>query len=155
MDLAQELDEMIGPERPRLSLVAPAEPRPEPVAPAAPNPVAEHFERCRPWLEEALEGGLYDIEEVKARLARGAAQFWPGRDCAIVTEVTPYPRGVAIQCWLAGGDKAEILAMAPGIEAWGRLNGCTHALVEGRPGWDRELRGSGYERWSVTLSKVL
>ena len=118
-------------------------------------PMIEHFERCRPWLVEALEGSFFTIEDVARALADNRAQLWPGKNAVIVTEIQTYPNERVIQVWLAGGDMQEIMQMAAGLESWARLNGCSSVLVEGRQGWARVLKEQGYEPYSYTAVKRL
>lgn len=138
-----DLDEAIQESRPALSLVPPA------------IPVPAHFDRLRPHVEAALSEGFYTVDDVIKALAENRAQFWPGKDSVIITEIQDYPNEKVIQVWVAGGDMAEIIAMAPGIESWGRLNGCSSVLVEGRQGWNRVLKDHGYSPFSYMTRKVL
>lgn len=41
------------------------------------------------------------------------------------------------------------------IETLGKQQGATRAEIEGRPGWQREMRGHGYGLTRVVLQKVL
>lgn len=118
-------------------------------------PIIEHFERCRPWLVEALDGTFYTIDDVARALAENRAQLWPGKNAVIVTEINTYPSERVIQVWLAGGDMQEIMQMAAGLESWARLNGCSSVLVEGRKGWARTLNAQGYEPYTFTAIKRL
>lgn len=81
--------------------------------------------------------------------------LWPGDRAAILTECVIRPEGRFLHCWLAGGDLHELMALRPGIEAWGRAMGCEIASIEGRRGWDRIFRPFGYERVEDELRKVL
>lgn len=130
--------------------------------PAPVNLVEVQFERCRPWIEAALaEGGLYTVEEVRGGLLAGACVLWPGEHCCIITERVPYDSGAVVLRVYAGGGEtgealAEIVSLAPGIMAAGRLMGCTEVQVEGRPGWARTLgKALGFELWHVVLRKAL
>lgn len=118
-------------------------------------PVVEHFERCKPWLVDALEGGFYTIDDVMRAIAENRAQFWPGKNAAIVTEVDQISQKRVIRVWLAGGDMDEIIQMSHGIESWARLQGCEEVLIEGRKGWERMLKPQGYELFSITIRKAL
>lgn len=120
------------------------------------NPIIAELERCRGWLMEALDEATYRWEDVARAIFAGKAIFWPGKDCAMVTEDQVYPNGErAMLVWLAGGDINELLAMAPGVEASARLRGCTSVLIEGRPGWSKILKGRGYGVHAVMLKKGL
>jgi hypothetical protein len=154
MNFLDELAEICGgeTEKPALRIV-------EPVPPPAPetSPAFREWDRCKPWIEAALEGGFYDIAHIEAMLKRPAnpAQFWPGKNAAIVTEVQDHGSHRVLFVWAAGGDMDEIIAMAPGIEAVGRLLGCQYAMSEGRSGWQRVMKRHGFETFSVTIRKAL
>jgi hypothetical protein len=157
MSLENDLDAVVGALEPAVP-VAPATPArlqrvAQPVTPV--TDVLAQFERCKPWLQEALDGGHHTIEEVARDIANQTVQFWPGKACAVVTRVHSFPTGKACQVWLAGGDMAELLALQPGLEAWARLMGCTEALIEGRRGWERAMKPHGYELLAVCLRKTL
>lgn len=132
-----------------------AEPKMEIVQNEAVDPKVEHFERCLPWIEAALEGGFYTVADVARALGENRAQLWPGKNAAIVTEIDTMAQKRVVRVWLAGGDMNEVLEMAKGIEAWARLNGCTEVLVEGRKGWEKMLKPMDYDFFSVVLRKVL
>ena len=135
--------------------IDPAEPALPAVVEVAKPPDA-HWARCKGWIAEGLAGSLLKIEDVEAALSKGEAILWPGQKCAIVSEFVTYPSGErASQVMSAGGDLDEILAMIPGMEAFARLNGCSQSIVEGRRGWERVLKASGYGFLSVKLEKAL
>lgn len=120
------------------------------------NPIVDQLERCKGWLMEALDAELFTWDDVVRKVLTSHAMLWPGKNCAIVTTDELYPTGDRVlQTWLAGGDMAEILQMAPGIEALARMRGCTASLIEGRQGWAKVMKPHGYELWSVTLRKAL
>ena len=158
MSFTADLNEILGqvePEKPVLRVVDPV-PAPPPEA----SPALKEWDRCKPWIESALEGTFYKIDDIEAMLKRphNPAQFWPGKTCALVTEVQQHGTEKVLFCWAAGsekGDMAEILALAPGIEAVGRLMGCSYAMSEGRSGWQKIMKPYGYEVASVVLKKAL
>lgn len=141
-DLAQEIEQ--APVKPMLTLVPDALPMPP------------HFERCKEWIEASLEEGSFTTaEDVRVALAENRAQIWPGSRSVIVTEINAYPNQKVVRVWVAGGDMDEIVAMAPGIEAWARLQGCSSVVVEGRKGWEKVLKSFGYEPFLYSARKVL
>lgn len=116
------------------------------------------WRRCAPWLEAALahSGDLYGIADVRGMIEAGEAQFWPGRRAAMVTQITEYPRATVLQLWLAGGDIEELTTeLRPKAEIWGAGRGCDRALILGRAGWARALRGHGYEARARLVMKEL
>jgi hypothetical protein len=117
------------------------------------------FEQARPVLQPALDlaGGTHTLDDVESMVTDGRLQFWPGPSSAIITEIIEYPRQRTLHYFLAGGDIAEIEAMLPNIEAWGRSHGCTSASLTGRHGWSRSFltKKDGWTPRAVVLTKDL
>lgn len=105
------------------------------------------------WLTPALSDATE--AELIAEIAAGRAQLWPGETAAMVTQCVVEPQGRALHVWLAGGDLAGIMALKPGVEAWGRAMGCQYVTIEGRAGWARVLRRSGYLPVGRLLKRML
>lgn len=118
------------------------------------SPELAQFERCKAWLEAGLEYSPLTMVDVLQAVQRGAL-FWPGKNAAMVTEISNYGAERAISVLTAGGDMTELKQMALGVEAFGRLNGCTRAMIEGRKGWERSMKDDGYRFQSLTLVKEL
>lgn len=120
--------------------------------------VMAELDRCWPWLAAAAargrERGLAKAE-LAQMLACGQAMLWPGEDGALVTQCVITPEGRFLHCWLGGGALETLLALRPGVEAWGRTMGCEFASIEGRKGWDRVFRPFGYVRVGDELRKRL
>jgi hypothetical protein len=114
---------------------------------------AEQWARCRPWIEAALAhaGGCHTIEDVERGIAEQRYQLWPGKRCALVTEVHEFPRRKLFHIFLAGGDLDELRDMQPWLESFARFLGCSGLTLSGRPGWDRALKGQGWQRAAVHL----
>ena len=111
-----------------------------------------HWERCAGWLQAALDhAGEHTLEHVHDECLNGRAILWPGERCAIVTHVIDRE----LHCWLGGGDLRELLTLRPGIEAWGRAAGCTHATLKGRTGWARLFASFGYAPSDGEMRKPL
>jgi hypothetical protein len=113
----------------------------------------------RSQIEAALAhaGGTHTFEDIQAAVEAGSLQYWPGPRSAIVTEIIQYPRARALNFFLAGGELAELEAMYPLIEEWGRSQGCTVAVMSGRKGWERSFltRKEGWEPKLVVFEKTL
>lgn len=103
-------------------------------------------------LLSALEEG--SRAELIADLQAGRAQLWIGEASAMVTEVVEEPART-IHVWLAAGAIGDILAITPGVAAWGRAMGCKFATVDGRKGWERVLRPLGFAPVHGILRKAL
>lgn len=107
------------------------------------------LEWIRPALVDTTEAEL--LAELRAR----RAQLWLGDAAAIVTQCVKGPAGQAVHVWLAGGDMAGVLALRPGVEAWGRGQGCEFLTINGRSGWARVLGRHGYRDVDGELRKDL
>lgn len=115
--------------------------------------VESEWARCRAWLVRALDDATED--EALALLRAGTAQLWPGERAAFVTYCQKVDERRELHVWLAGGHIHDLLAMIPGIAAWGRSMDCTHATVNGRRGWARVLARYGFEECGGQLRKAL
>jgi hypothetical protein len=126
------------------------------VTPATVHPHAAQWAKWRDRFAEAMDGSFQSIDGLEQLVFQNKVQLWPGKNCAIITEIVTYVGGEkAIQGLWAAGDVAEVLELIPGAEAYGRLMGCTSVLIEGRAGWARALKVMGYQPWSVTVRKAL
>lgn len=108
-------------------------------------------------IDAALEysGKSHTFDDVAAMVADGRAQAWYGPDSIIITEVVVEPRHKVLHYFLAGGSLAELEAMLPIVEAWGREHGCTRATLVGRKGWERTfLKRQGWTNGLVVLEKT-
>jgi hypothetical protein len=119
--------------------------------------LSDEWSRCSGWLEAALErDGTHDLADVLAMVLSDEAQFWPGRESAVITEVLTLPKVKALHVWLAGGNMAELIdEMLPAMENFARLAGCDRFSVAGREGWERVLRKKGFEpAWRVVAKEL-
>lgn len=143
-------------------IIAGRMPAPEPVE-SAPQlevvkeerPAHPQWMKYRPQFAQAMEGGLHRVEDVERLMGQGKAIFFPGKNAAVIAEKVEYGPTAVLQVLWCVGDMEEILSLAPGIEAMGRLLGCSSMLIEGRRGWEKALKSLDYEFWSVTLRKAL
>lgn len=120
------------------------------------HPIAANWAKWKDRIADAVGGGFDTVAEIERAIFSNQAQLWCGKDAAVVTKIQTYPGGerVLMALWMAG-DIEDAMAMASGIESFGRSMGCTSALIEGRKGWERLLRKHGYDPWSVTVRKAL
>ena len=151
MNIDRDLEEIVGPEveAPKLEVV---QQREQPVN----LPIHREWERFRDRFAAAMEEGLYTVEALERKIGQGRAIFLPGKNAAIVAEKVSYDGGRSVlQTLWSVGDLEEIIALSPGLEAMGRIMGCSQMLVEGRKGWEKVLAPHGYKPWSITLTKDL
>lgn len=115
------------------------------------------FERCRVWIEDALEygGGLYALSDIRQGVASGMYQLWPGKQSVCITELCRYPQAAAVNVLLGGGDLTELLEMAPHVLDWARANGAKVATIYGRPGWSKVFKQIGaVPLWTVSVARL-
>ncbi|HZH26793.1 MAG TPA: hypothetical protein VEY95_06370 [Azospirillaceae bacterium] len=107
--------------------------------------------RCGRWLAAALAhaGDTHTLDDVRAQVERGEAQFWPGRTAVLVTELVDYPRLKACRVWLGGGELEEIKEMVRSVAVWAKAQGCARLEVLGRPGWVRAIGGRRLAAYSI------
>jgi hypothetical protein len=120
--------------------------------------IADEWARCAPWLDAALAhaGRTHSLDDVLALVVAGEARFWAGRACALVAALERDPGETRLLIWLAGGAREELEdELLPLAEAWGRDAGCHRALVIGRAGWERTLKGKGYAPLARLIAKEL
>lgn len=111
----------------------------------------------RPRFAEAIDGRLFTIDYLDyLLLGCGLATLHVGKNAAIVTMFKFYPGCKAIEGLVAAGDLEEIVnELIPLAEQFGRERGCKFAMISSREGWQRALKGSGYEPHQITLAKEL
>jgi tagatose-1,6-bisphosphate aldolase len=107
----------------------------------------EEMERCREWIEAALEhgGGTHDFDDICEAVSSGYMQFWPADDACAVTEVITYPKKKVLHIFLAGGNKDTILDMNESAIEFAKQLGCDGMTICGRAGWARELKSHGWK----------
>jgi len=154
MSIDNDLDEVLG-------LARQIEPEPqepaslEVVQPNTVLPLHTQWERFKPQFAEAMRESPHSVEDLERSIGQGRTMFFPGKNAAITAEKAVYGSEAFFQVTWSVGDMDEILSLAPGVEAVGRLLGCSSMLVEGRRGWEKVLAPLGYGFWSITLKKAL
>lgn len=100
--------------------------------------------------------GTHRIEDIELGVAEGRFQSWPGEDSCIITELLQTPLRKTLHFFLAEGNLVELKAMLPGILAWARQQGCTHASLLGRDGWKRSfVRDYGFHEAGTLMEASL
>lgn len=103
--------------------------------------------RCSPWLEAALDhaGNTHDLDDVRSLVCDGEATFWPGAECAAVTEVIRHPNKTLLHVWLSGGDLNELTErLLPRVVEYAVAQGFHAITLIGRPGFERVLTTKGF-----------
>jgi hypothetical protein len=117
----------------------------------------DEFERCRPWLEAALEysHGTHTIEDVRRGIAQKRFLLVSGPKCAMVYEVVAFPQLKILHGFLCGGELQELKSFDPYLQEMARVLGCARVTIAGRPGWARALRDLGYSHSCTIVSKEI
>ena len=119
--------------------------------------LAAEFERCWPWLNDALNASpmrTHDREHIWAGIQSGDLELWPTPNSACVVQITTYPTGLKVlHGLLAGGRLSEIKTTVLALENRARELGCHYAAPQGRIGWLRAL--PGYRRAYTVMCKEL
>jgi len=113
------------------------------------------LERCREWIESALEysGGTHVFEDIVRGIGNGKMQLWPAPKGCLVTEIIDYPRKRVLNVFLGGGEFEQLADMHTDVIAWAKSHGCVGAMITGRKGWERAYRPYGWKPLHVTLWK--
>jgi len=105
------------------------------------------LERCKGWIESALEygGGTHYYEDIAEAIVAGKMQLWPAKDSCLVTEITVFPRKKVLHVFLGGGDLEEIIGMHESVVQWAIEQGCESLTMTGRKGWLKALKDDGWK----------
>lgn len=108
-------------------------------------------------LDRALAyAGTHTAADIAEAVQQGQMQRWEGDRSTIVTQVLETPLRKTLLFFLAEGDGREITAMAAPIMVWAKLQGCTHASLVGRRGWERKWAPAlGFQHTAVVMEREL
>jgi len=128
-----------------------------------PGELDEFWPIAAPMLELGLKhgtGNRWTVAALRKSIAENRCYLWlawPGRDCALVTQIEDYPAAKLLQIlWVGGRLPENWRAILAALERWGVGQGCTEVETGGRFGWERQLAEEGYSAvpW-VTLRKEI
>ena len=113
----------------------------------------EELERCKPWIEAALEysGGTHLFEDVVDSVKLGTMQLWPAPKGCAVTEIITFPRKRVLHIFLAGGELNQFRDMFDSAAKWGKMQGCSSMTFAGRRGWIRAMADLGWREQFTTV----
>ena len=114
--------------------------------------------RIEAALEKALlrAGGTHDLRrDIYPMLRAGRLQWWSRGQGAIITELVTFPNCKICNYFLAAGEMADVLALQAEIDAWAIGQGCDAVTMAGRDGWERVLRGHGWDKVAVVMMRPL
>ena len=94
-------------------------------------------------------GDLLTIADLRTLATKGRVQWWGDETVAIGTELMVYPRRNVLNCFMAAGDIAGVLALQDRVTDFARQMQCSHMVAHGQPGWGRVGRAYGWRPHSV------
>lgn len=119
--------------------------------------LARYWPVAEPLLARLPHLDLYTLPSLRASVESGKRWLWlsePDRACAMLTQITEYPRAdVLVIFAIAGRLPRNWRAMLATLEDHARSIGCSQVEVWGRKGWARKL--PGYEPGQIVLRKNL
>jgi hypothetical protein len=122
----------------------------------------DQWPRCRDWIASALPycGGLYEIEDIDKAIAEDRMFLLPGKHCAVVLEIVPYPNCKVLNVFAGGGETEQTVKeyskwMDGFITQFARDADCKKVMHHCRPGGERVGRRLGYSKlWSVMVKEI-
>lgn len=117
----------------------------------------EQLERCRKWIEAALEysGKTHNYGDIVDGCKSGKMQLWPTPKGCLITEIISYPRRKVLNIFLGGGELPQLLEMNKDVVTWAKAQGCTALTMQGRRGWAKPLEQFGAKMLHVSYMKEL
>lgn len=112
------------------------------------------LDRCRAFLEPALaySGGTHEWQDIVDGVHSSRMQLWANDNAAAITEIIKFPRKVALNVFLAGGEMEGVLEMMDSAKVWGAQQGCDIITMSGRRGWLRVLDKHGWQEAFATMT---
>jgi len=112
--------------------------------------------KCKKHIQKALDvyDSGYNIDDVEQSIKEGTFQLWPGKQSAVVTSVTQFPRKSILNIVFSGGKMDELLEMLKELENFAKLMGCSEIRLGGRKGWKRVLQSVGFKQTNVICKKI-
>jgi hypothetical protein len=109
-----------------------------------------------PLLQNAIDrmDGWASLDQVLEAIMDDRAQYWPGKDTVLVTQIMHYAAGKTLRFSLVGGRMEEAWQLHDRALAWARTQGCIRAEILGRVGWIREM-GPDWRTVGVILRREL
>ena len=109
--------------------------------------LSDDLERCKPWIEDALEycNGTHEFNDIVLGIAESRMQLWAAPRGCIVTEIVVYPRKKVLNLFLAGGELEQLKDMNTDITNWAISHGCTGGTLTCRLGWKKARAPLGWK----------
>jgi N-acyl-L-homoserine lactone synthetase len=106
---------------------------------------------------EVTEPAYFPFDWLDEQMFHGHVRLFRTDNSAIIVELRRFPGGALdVHGLVAVGDQKEIVdELIPRAEEWAKERGCTAAVIQSRPGWQRVMKSSGYDLHQVTVRKEL
>jgi hypothetical protein len=115
---------------------------------------AQLLARLQAALDEARN--FEEVSDIVDKIKSGLYHWHQNGDGVCITSIGVNKRGKKIlQGRYIFGDLEDTLAMSDRIDEWGRSNGCTEFVCDGRLGWQKILKNYGWSTVGVIMSKDL
>lgn len=97
----------------------------------------EDWVRLEKYIDDSLSVGvrLYTVTDIFKAISTGEMQFWPGKNCVMVTSIINYPQCKMLDVVVGGGSLKELLSMEEILAVYAKQNGCQYLSTGGRRGW--------------------
>ena len=92
-----------------------------------------------------VAGKTHGPADVAQAVQEGRMQAWTAGQSLVVTEIQQFPRGNALNVFLAVGNLDEVMSIHDELIEFGREHGCKIMRMEGRKGWARVLPDYGWK----------
>jgi len=117
------------------------------------NLIFDELERCKPWIEAALEysGGTHDFKDIADAVLTNQMQFWASDNACIITQIIQYPKKRHLHIFLVGGNLERILDYNESFKEFAKINKCDAVTNCGRRGWVKVLKDLGYKETGIAL----
>ena len=102
-----------------------------------PQSSPEDWIRLEQYIDDSLSVGvrLYTVTDIFKAISTGEMQFWPGKNCVMVTSIINYPQCKMLDVVVGGGSLKELLSMEEILAVYAKQNGCQYLSTGGRRGW--------------------
>jgi len=118
--------------------------------------ILAHCERCKPWIEDALQyAETHSYDDIVRGIMTGHMQLWPAENGCLVTEIIHHPKKQVLNVFLGGGKMGDLLGMYEPIEAWAKAQGCQSMTIHGRKGWEKVFAKRGWKFQQISLEKEI
>lgn len=113
--------------------------------------MARRFKEC---LAEGYD--FHTVEEIISKCHSKEYQWHQYGSGVVITSIGMNARG---EKFLRGhfifGDMADVLAQSDALDEFGKAEGCTKFIMDGRLGWQRALKEFGWKPTGIIMEKTL